>query len=622
MLEKIRDGSQGVVAKTILGVVILSFALAGIGSYLGGSSDVASAIVNGQPISSAQLDQEFQRDRARLEQQFGQMFQSIANNESYMNGVRKGALDRLIARELIKQTAAKMDIRVGDEEIKQAIRDDENFHIDGKFDNNRYLTAIARARYRVEQYRELVRSEMIQNQLVSSISNTDFTLKNEAQLIAQLEQQSRDIRLIEINASNFVADITINDEQVSTYYDLNNSRFMNTEQVSLKYIDLKVSDLKAKVTIDPQLVQAAYDENVEQYKTAERRKLSHILIEFGDDEVAAKALAEATLAKINSGSDFSELAKEVSQDSFSAQNGGDLDWVELGVMEASFNDVAFALALNETSNIVRTEFGFHLIKATEISAVTTRAFADVKDSIEQELLVDEAKELFYELQQQLADLAFEVPENLDEAAIALDVKVKETVLFARFSAPASVNFPDVINAAFSEAVLGEGINSDVIEINSDHLIVVRLKQHHPSEVKAFADVKAQIVAMLKQEKAQELAQDKAQEYFDAWQAGTDVTGATVTDKLAVLRSDKTLDSAIVTATFKLAKPSSDTKSIELVTTRNGQAIIKLVGVSDASDVSEEVLSVTERLNRANSSSTINAFIESLKKSSDIQYPAS
>ena len=622
MLEKIRDGSQGVVAKTILGVVILSFALAGICGYLGGSSDVASAIVNGQAISSAQVEQEFQRDRARLEQQFGQMFQSIANNESYMNGVRKGALDRLIARELIKQTAAKMDIRVGDEEIKQAIRDDETFHVDGKFDNNRYLAAIARARYRVEQYRELVRSEMIQNQLVSSISNTDFTLKNEAQLIAQLEQQSRDIRLIEVNASDFVDDITIIDEQVSSYYDLNNTRFMTTEQVSLQYIDLKVSDLKAKVTIAPELVQAAYDENVEQYKTAERRKLSHILIEFGDDEAAAKALAQATLAKINSGSDFAELAKEVSQDSFSAQNGGDLDWVEPGVMETSFDEAAFALVLNETSNVIRTEFGFHLIKATEISPVTTRAFADVKDSIEQELLVDEAKELFYELQQQLADLAFEVPENLDEAAIALDVNVKETALFARFSAPASVNFPDVINAAFSEAVLGDGINSDVIEINSDHLIVVRLKQHNPSEVKSLIDVKAQIVTTLKQEKAQDLAQDKAQEYFDAWQAGSDVTGATVIDKLAVLRSDKALDSAIVAATFKLAKPSSDAKSIELVTTRNGQAIIKLVGVNDASDVSGKVLSVTERLNRANRGSTINTFIESLKKNSDIQYPAS
>ena len=131
MLEKIRDGSQGVIAKSILGVVILSFALAGIGSYLGGSSVVASAIVNGETISAAQVDQEFQRDRARLEQQFGQMFQSIANNESYMNIVRQGALDRLVARELIKQTAAKMDIRVGDEEIKQAIRDDARFHIAG-----------------------------------------------------------------------------------------------------------------------------------------------------------------------------------------------------------------------------------------------------------------------------------------------------------------------------------------------------------------------------------------------------------------------------------------------------------------------------------------------------------
>ncbi|PKF57562.1 peptidylprolyl isomerase [Alteromonadales bacterium alter-6D02] len=619
MLEKIRDGSQGVVAKAILGVVILSFALAGIGSYLGGSNEVAGAIVNGQKITAAQVEDEFQQERSRLEQQFGEMFKAIANDANYMASVRQGVLERLVAQELIEQTAHAMDLRVGDEEIKLAIRKMPEFQVDGQFDNDRYLMLIRRAGYRVEQFKEMLRVDMTRRQLMTSLISSDFTLDSEAKALAALEQQTRDIRFIEVAAADFINDVTVSDEQINDYYDLNSGQFMTQEQISLEFVELKVDALKSKVSIEADQVLAAYNENLSQYQSTPRRKVSHILVEFGDDEIAAQATANDILARVQGGEDFATVAKASSDDTFSAEQGGDLDWIEPGVMDPSFDEAVFALSKGEVSSLVKTEFGFHVIKVTDAEEMTTKSFDDVKEGIEQELVDEAAKELFYELQQELVDVSFQVPENLDEAAVAIDAQVQHTELFARFGAPAVVNYPEVISVAFSDAVLSSASNSDVIEITPEHHMVIRLKQHNPSEVKSLADVTEQIKQRLVQEHSQELAKEKAQDYFASWSAGTVVDGVSVVEKSAVKRSERDIDNAIVTAAFKLAK-ATDTPQVELVKTVKGQAIVSLVAAHDVVATEQQVAEVVNRLNRLNADTTYKAFIDSLKATSDIQYP--
>jgi len=364
MLEKIRDGSQGVVAKTILVVVILTFALAGIGSYLGGSNDVAGAIVNGKTITSAQVEQEFKQERNRLQQQFGEMFKAIANDESYMANVRSSVLDRLVSQELLLQTATKMDLRVGDEEIKQTIRDMKEFQIEGVFNNERYQSLLRQSGYRVDQFRDIMRTDMTRRQLISTLISSDFSLANEANAIAKLEQQTRDLRFIEVNASDFLADVEVSAQEINEYYELNNGQFQTQETLSLEYVELKVSDLLSKVSVDEAQAELVYQENIALYQTEPRRRISHILFEFGEDESAAQKSAEDALAQLQGGADFSALAKEVSQDTFSAENGGDLDWIAKG-LDPEFDNAAFALNKGELSSVVRSEFGFHILLATD-----------------------------------------------------------------------------------------------------------------------------------------------------------------------------------------------------------------------------------------------------------------
>jgi len=619
MLEKIRDGSQGVVAKTILVVVILTFALAGIGSYLGGSNDVAGAIVNGKTITSAQVEQEFKQERNRLQQQFGEMFKAIANDESYMANVRSSVLDRLVSQELLLQTATKMDLRVGDEEIKQTIRDMKEFQIEGVFNNERYQSLLRQSGYRVDQFRDIMRTDMTRRQLISTLISSDFSLANEANAIAKLEQQTRDLRFIEVNASDFLADVEVSAQEINEYYELNNGQFQTQETLSLEYVELKVSDLLSKVSVDEAQAELVYQENIALYQTEPRRRISHILFEFGEDESAAQKSAEDALAQLQGGADFSALAKEVSQDTFSAENGGDLDWIAKG-LDPEFDNAAFALNKGELSSVVRSEFGFHILLATDAQEITTRAFTEVKADINKELMTEAAKELFYELQQELADIAFEIPESLIEVASAVDSTVKTTELFTRATAPVAVNQAEVLNAAFSDPVLLENVNSDVIEITADHLMVIRKKEHNPSEIKLLAEVSNIISQRLKHEKAQELAKEKAQQYLATWSNGEEISDVAVSEKSAVLRTNREIDAAIVTAAFKLAKPVDGKRASTLVSTSAGEAIVTLTNVTEASDVEQSVASIIQRMERSNADVTYRAFIESLKAASDIQYP--
>lgn len=619
MLERIREGSQGVVAKAILVLVILTFALAGIGSYLGGSTEVASVIVNGETISKAQVDNEFAKERSNLERQYGEMFKMIANNPTYMENVRKGVEERLIAQALISQTAADMDLRVGDDEIKKNIRDMKEFHVDGQFNNDRYLSLVRSAGYRVEQFRELLRVDLTRQQLMGAVIGSDFVLNNEAKQIAKLEKQLRDIRYIDINAADFLAEVSASDDEIADYYDVNSGQFTTQEQLSLEYVELKVADLLSRVSVEESKVREQYESSLSQYQSPERRRVSHISFELGEDEAAAQEKAQAALARVNAGEDFASLAKELSEDTLSGEEGGDLDWMTLDDEDA-FTKAVFALENGATSDIVTTDSDLHIIKITDLEPAATKAFDEVAGEIRDELLFEAAKEYFYELQQQLTDTTFAVPENLTEAAAEIESDVKLTALFTRNSVPADVNYPGVIDAAFSEQVLGENVNSDVIDISPEHLMVVRKKEHIPSEVKPMSDVKEQIVNILKQQKASELAKEKAEQYLVSWQAGESIDGVTVVEKSDVSRSSRDIDNAIVTAAFKMAKGESN--DAQLVSTSQGQAVVDLVAVKEANDVAADLESVIQRLNATQSNAAYKAFIDSLKEKSDIQYPTS
>ncbi|WP_299806601.1 SurA N-terminal domain-containing protein [uncultured Shewanella sp.] len=618
MLEKIREGSQGVIAKSILILVILSFAFTGVSSYLGSSTEVAAATVNGEEISNSALEQAYQNERSRLEQQLGDMFATLSADDNYMQSVKQSVLERLVADKLLDQNAAELGLRVSDEQIKAAIMTEPAFQTDGVFDNDRYQAILRQLGYQANSFRDMMRIDMTRRQLVATLVGSEFVLPGEAKYLADLQGQTRDIDYKVIDATPFLADISVTDEQIKTYYDSNLDQFIRPEVVSLNYIELDAKDLAKDIAVTDAEAQAYYDEHKANYTQAEKRLAAHILVQLGDDEDAAKAKAEAIYKQLQDGADFAEIAKTESEDTFSGEQGGQLDWFEAGVMEPEFDTALFALNKGEYSNVVKTNFGYHIIKALDIQPGAQAPFADVKEKILAQLKDKQAVDKFYELQQVLADTSYEVPDTLVDAAKDLGVEVKTTPEFTRSNPPELFTAPDVLKEAFSSNVLLDGMNSDVLEVEPNHVVVIRVNTHKAAGTMDLADVRNAIANRLKQEQANEAARKQAQEAMTAVEASGVTTDYIVQDKLARFAQD--VDGAIVNKAFAMAQPS-DKPSVDTVALANGYAVVVLKQVNAAEGVDANLLdSLKQRLSSQYSENDYRAVIASLKAKGEVLYP--
>ncbi len=616
MLEKIREGSQGVIAKSILVLVILSFAFTGVSSYLGSSTEVAAATVNGEEISNSALEQAYENERGRLEQQLGDMFSTLSADDNYMQSVKQSVLERLVAEKLLDQNAAELGLRVSDEQIRTAIMQEPAFQTDGKFDNDRYQAILRQLGYQANSFRDMMRTDMTRRQLVATLVGSEFVLPGEAEYLANIQGQTRDISYLVVDSTPFLAAASVTDEQIETYYNSNLGQFVRPEIVSLNYIELDAKQLAADITVTEADAKAYYDENKVQYLQPEKRLAAHILIGLDDDNAEEKA--EAIYQKLQNGEDFAALAKAESQDTFSGEQGGQLDWFEAGVMEPEFDAALFALDKGSYSTVVKTNFGYHIIKALDIQAGAESPFADVKEKIIAQLQEQQAVDKFYELQQVLADTSYEVPDTLSEAARELGVEVKTTPEFTRNSAPALFSKPAILKEAFSSNVLLDGMNSDVLEVEANHVVVIRVNSHKAAGSMAIGEVRDSIAGRLKQEQANENARQQAQDAMAAFKADGITAGYLVKDKLA--RFEQDIDGAVVSKAFAMAQPT-DSATVDTVALATGYAVVVLNKVNAAEGVDANLIdALKQRLNSQYTENDYRAVIAGLKAKGEVLYP--
>jgi len=623
MLENIRESSQGLTAKIILGFIILTFAVAGIGSYTN-SVDTSVADVNGEKISQDEFNKAYQAQRNRMAQQFGDMFETLSADPGYMSNFRQGVLDNLINQKLVDQNSETLAIRVADERIKDTIRNMPEFQVDGVFDNNRYLAMINQAGfYQSSDFRDYLRVEMTRRQLTQALVASEFSLPYQESIYTDLQNQQRDIRFATINAEQFKAGVELTDEEINQYYLANQSRFENQEKVKVNYITLDVNDIAATVSLTDADVEAYYQENISRYREDAQRRVAHILIEFGDDEAQAKATAEALLAKVNAGEDFATLAQENSADTFSGENGGDLDWIEPGVMDEAFDEAAFALTeVGSVSDIVKTEFGYHLIKLTDYKAEKVESLADVREELVAQAKNEKAQDKFFELQQEVARLSFEFPDSLEDAAGAINATVKTSDWLTRGANAAPFNGIKAIDAAFSDLVLNDQLNSDIIEVSDNLAIVLRLNEYQEANVKPLVEVTAQIKDILVAQKASEKAQTVADELLVAFKSGDDITeqltamGSTMEVKAGVTRVGSGLDASLAREAFRLPHPSEGSVSAATVSLSNGDlAVLEVQAVKIGEAQASPNLS--QQLTQQLAQAAYLSYVESLKADAEI-----
>ena len=579
LMDKLREGAQGRVAKIIFWLIILSFALAGVGSYLNSPVDTNPAEVNGEPITAQALETAYRNERSRMEAQFGESFAQLASNPEYTKQLRHSVLEKLVDQLVLDQQAHATRIRVGNEQVKETIRTMPEFQNEGKFDNERYLNLLSRAGLTPQGFSESIRQDLVRQNWIGGLVNSEFALAGEVNTIDGLLQQARDVTLYTLPVDHFMKTVQVSDAELETYYKAHQKQFMSPDQVKISYVMLNAKDLQGDIKVSDQEARDYYDQHQDQYRTAERRQVAHILIAQKDDASALKE-AEALLSKLKSGADFAKLATQNSTDKLSARKGGELDWFEKGVMDPEFEKAAFALQKSgDLSTVVKSQFGYHIIKLLGIQPETSKSFDQVKADVLAKVRQDKSHELFLDKQQQLADLSFENPDSLDLVAEKMGLKIVNSDFFAASTDVAPLNDPKVKQQAFSEDLREQNTNSEVINISDDQALVLHVTEFKHAAVRPLADVKADVTSAVKLEKAQGQVREQAIALLAKLNKGESIEAElkAVTGKqesrTGVTRMSSELDASLVQALFRMAKPEAGKSVAELVPQMDGDQVI-------------------------------------------------
>ncbi|WEM41516.1 peptidylprolyl isomerase [Photobacterium sp. DA100] len=622
MMERMREGASSIWVKIILGLIILSFVFAGVGSYLAGGGNQVAAKVDDREISQREFEMAYQNERNRMQAQLGDYFSTLMGDPAYVQQFRRSVLDRMVNDLLIEQRANALGLRISDQQVRQTILSMPEFQRNGAFDNEQYNALLRRSGLTPDMFAESMRTDLLRQQLLLAIQGSDFALGNEVAALIKLERQEREIRTLTLDVADFTQKAEVTDEEALAYYEQNPQQFTRPDQVKAAYIELSGANLKQTLDVSEADAKAYYDENQNKYGTAEQRHASHILVQGKGSE--AKTKAENLLDELNNGADFAELAKTSSDDSFSGKDGGQLDWFERGVMDPAFEDAAFALGKGEISGVVESDFGYHIIKLDDIKEPQVKPFAEVRDEILAELREQRAAEAFYDLQTQLAEKAFEMPDSLEDAAEAVQGTVQTTDFISQSDAPGVLANPAVLQALFSPEVREDGLNSDVIEIGPEHVVVVRVDDSRNEMVLPFDEVSAKVKQQLSVVKGEEAANAKADELVAALRDGnTDVLadeGLSFSEPEMISRMGA--DRLVAQVAFGLAKPESGASVYGVTRDMAGNMLIIALDKVVEADVDANAVDpqMAQQLEQMHAQQDVMATLDVLRNAAKVSYP--
>ncbi|MEF1255466.1 MULTISPECIES: peptidylprolyl isomerase [unclassified Vibrio] len=614
MMDRLREGVNSIAVKIILGLIILSFVFAGVGSYIVGGSNNSAAKVGNVEIGRGEFEQAYQNERNRMQAQLGDYFSNLLADPSYVESFRKSVLDRMVNDLLLEQHAESLGLRVSDTQVRTMILEMPQFQVDGKFDQEIYQAALRRAGFSADSFAEYLRRDLVRNQLMTAIQGSDFSLPGEVEAQSKLLTQTRDIKKVTLSLADFAAKAELSEEEINEYYQLNPERYTRPEQVKVAYVELSAQKLKENIEISDEQAEKYYQEHIDKYSSEEQRRVSHILIE-GDDE----AKAQAILDELNAGADFAALAEEKSDDFGSASEGGSLGWIERDVMDPSFEEAAFALKnVGDMTGLVKSDFGYHIIKLDELKDSVAKSYQEVAEEVKQELRDQQAVDQYYALQSELEKVAFEYPDSLDEAAKAISAKIETTDFISQVDAPELLNAPAVLQAIVSPEVKEDGLNSEVIEVAPEHVVVVRVEDSRNETVLPLEQVRADVTKSLANVKGEqaaiELAQNLVAELKQGKQELLAESGLSFGEMETLDRSSPFSD-----VVFSMAKPVDGEKEFAQAKDLNGDVVVvELVNVASKFDPQYNQ-QIGAQLTQVNAQQDLSGLISILRKTIDIEY---
>ena len=558
MLEFIRTHRR-LTQFILLLFIIPSFAFVGLESYsrFQDSGNVVAKVA-GQAITQQEFDAAQREQIERYRQMLGAQFDQKMFDTS---DAKQNVLDGLIAQRVLSNELVRNNIIVSDQALQQTILGMPGLTTpSGQFDSDRYKSLLAAQGITPAMYEARLRHDLALQQFNSAIEASSFVPKAVAQRISDMADQEREVQEQLFKASDFISQVKITDEMLHAFYTKFGNQFEIPEKIKAEYVVLNNDALLPLISTSDADIKSYYEQNVRRYTVDEQRRASHILIAVKKDateaeHTAAKSKAQNLLQQLRKNpADFSRLAKENSQDPISAEHGGDLDFFGKGMMVKPFEVAAYALKQGEISDLVQSDFGFHIIQVTAVKSASVKALDEVKDEIVAEIKKQQLAKKYSELAESFVNIVYEQSDSLRTVTEKLKLKIEIVSNLTRQSNPdlaptAPFNHPKFLKAIFSDDAVKNKRNTEAVEVAPNTLIAGHVVEYKPASKRPFEEVKALITERVKKSEALVLAKKAGEERLFKLKQTADSAGFSPA-KMVSRANSQNLDNNALTAVMK------------------------------------------------------------------------
>jgi peptidyl-prolyl cis-trans isomerase D len=623
MLEALRKHTQGWMAKIILALIVVPFALFGIDSYLNqAGGQVAVAKVDGQKISMQEYSNAVENARNYMQSQGQKVDTALLESPAFKQSV----LDSIITRRLVEGAIQDYRFRISDDQLSQHVIGMPEFQNNGKFSEDTYNQLLTQNKLTPAKFEQNIRKDLAVQQVRDGLSNLVFMPQKVAEQSLMSEFEQREVSVVDVKVVDFMNQVTVTPEQVQAYYNQHKTKFIAPAKVKLQFALLSAAGLVGDVSVTDEEVKQDYEENAAKYQGNEQRQASHILIGFNStasaaEKAAAKEKAESILKQVKANpKSFEKLAIEFSQDTGSAGKGGDLGSFGRGAMVKSFENAAFSMKVGDISDLVESEFGYHIIKLTGITGESSD-FDSMKLKIKAELLFQKAQAKYAELADDFGNTVYEQSGSLEPVAKKFGLQVQTSPAMTKDEIAKFFKNERLASLVFSDEVLKEKRNTEAVEISPNNLVAARTVEYTPEAPRSFDEVKGGIESLLKAEAATKLAQQKGEALLADLKAGKTVNADWITPVTVDRRNAQGLTDSVMRNVFKV-----DTRTLPAYYGFNeanqGYTVIKVIAVNqklkDSAEVADRAYKAYQQALGAEMS---HAYVASLKAKKDIQLNA-
>jgi peptidyl-prolyl cis-trans isomerase D len=620
---------QQVIIKFILALIALVFVFWGFGGYNTRKS-VIIATVNGVDITRTEHEKAYDRMLINFKNQMSQLESDVSGELLKKLNFRRRALDEIIKKIILEQEAKKLNFSVNNQEIKDAIKNYPEFQHDGRFNIDRYRYVLKQNRILPSEF-ERNRKEIL---TLSKIENiiTDSVQVNEDEVLSEYKKRNEKVSIafIAFNPIDFKDEVKLANKDLKEYFDENSSAFDIPPRVKVEILAFENDLYSKKVRIEEEEMRAYYEDNGEDFMQDEKVKVSHVLIksEIGDDPQLrdeAKKKAEEVLAKLSEEEDFTKLAKQHSQDTETAMDGGNLGWIKRDTLDKSFEEAAFLLEAGEVSDVVESKEGFHIIKAFDKKERKKKELNRVKDGIIEKLSLIKGKKLIEDLTRKARKEVF-LSKNLAEYSAKHDIKHLTPPPFAFSDKVEGVGKHTSFNREVFE--VEEGDVSDIIYLNNGSYIV-KVIEKMPSKTPEFEEVKEKVREKVIEVMSKEAANSKAEEALKKALGVTTFEDVAKEYNLTVKSAnDFTREGAsvpkigiseeLISTAFSLS--SDNPYPNKIFTVKNKRYLIKFAGAKEISieEYEKEKPLLIKQLRMEKADRVFESYVESLTNKADIK----